>query len=244
MPEIMAAVPPFAQIAAAIRSDITTGRLKPGDEVPSVRQIVEAWSVSRATASRALVALRGEGIVESMPGRGTFVIQRSSTAVRTRYLPGRGGLGKSYNQGESSEILSAGVRDISGEAARAMGAPRGLVRERLIRDEDGPLEYTVAVFPAAFAQEVPELLGADRLPNGMLRAVESATQRAPEACVASVRAEVAGEAGAYLGVSADSPALVVVRKFVSDGDGDGNVLIWVRAVYRPGCTWEETMDLN
>ncbi|WP_066362200.1 TetR/AcrR family transcriptional regulator C-terminal domain-containing protein [Herbidospora mongoliensis] len=67
------AEPASARIAAELRRRITTGALKPGDRVPSTRQIVREWGVAMATASKILAALRNEGLVEPVPGVGTVV---------------------------------------------------------------------------------------------------------------------------------------------------------------------------
>jgi GntR family transcriptional regulator len=64
-PEIQQALPKFLQIANHIRGQIARGELRPGDEVPSERQIAEEWRVSRPTATRALSALRAEELVEA-----------------------------------------------------------------------------------------------------------------------------------------------------------------------------------
>jgi DNA-binding transcriptional regulator YhcF (GntR family) len=65
--------PPYLHIAAAIRHRIATGALRPGDRVPSTRQVVRDFGVAMATATRALVVLRDEGLVVTRPGSGTVV---------------------------------------------------------------------------------------------------------------------------------------------------------------------------
>ena len=69
-------LPPYQLIAADIRSKITSGALAPGDQVPSVPEICEAYGVSKGTALRALGVLREEGLTEVQPGWGTFVAER------------------------------------------------------------------------------------------------------------------------------------------------------------------------
>ena len=62
------------EIAAAIRQRISAGELRPGDRVPSVRQITRQWGVAMATATRVLASLRQEGLVVARPGIGTVVV--------------------------------------------------------------------------------------------------------------------------------------------------------------------------
>jgi DNA-binding transcriptional regulator YhcF (GntR family) len=64
---------PYLRIAAEIRGRITRGDLRPGDRVPSTRQITQKWGVAMATATKVIAVLRDEGIVEARPGAGTVV---------------------------------------------------------------------------------------------------------------------------------------------------------------------------
>ncbi|AFR08193.1 TetR/AcrR family transcriptional regulator C-terminal domain-containing protein [Nocardiopsis alba] len=64
---------PYARIVADIRSCIDTGELRPGDRVPSTREITRRWGVAMATATKALTVLRREGRVEAVRGVGTVV---------------------------------------------------------------------------------------------------------------------------------------------------------------------------
>ncbi|MFF2810744.1 TetR/AcrR family transcriptional regulator C-terminal domain-containing protein [Streptomyces sp. NPDC058000] len=66
-------VPPYLRVAADIRRRITDGELAPGDRVPSTRQIAREWNVALATATKALTALRQEGLVQAEPRVGTVV---------------------------------------------------------------------------------------------------------------------------------------------------------------------------
>jgi DNA-binding transcriptional regulator YhcF (GntR family)/AcrR family transcriptional regulator len=65
--------PPYARIAAALRDQITGGALRPGDRVPSTREIIQLWGVAMATATKVLATLRQEGLVHPIPGVGTVV---------------------------------------------------------------------------------------------------------------------------------------------------------------------------
>jgi len=65
--------PLHQQVYAAITDAIRTGRLRPGDRLPTERQFCEQFGVSRATVRRALGRLVDEGAVEATVGRGSFV---------------------------------------------------------------------------------------------------------------------------------------------------------------------------
>ncbi|MEU8305785.1 GntR family transcriptional regulator [Actinomadura sp. NPDC048955] len=68
--------PPYRRIAADIRAQIQDGRLRPGDRVPSIRQIAQRWDVAIATATRVIATLREEGLVEAKVGAGSVVRAR------------------------------------------------------------------------------------------------------------------------------------------------------------------------
>jgi putative molybdopterin biosynthesis protein len=63
----------YHQIAEAIRKEILTGRYKPGDRLPSVRQLCENWNCTPGTIQRAYHELAREGLLVSRAGRGTQV---------------------------------------------------------------------------------------------------------------------------------------------------------------------------
>lgn len=72
--EISAARNPlYQQVYSAITEAIRSGRLRPGDRLPTERQFCEQLEVSRATVRRALGQLVEEGLVEARVGRGSFV---------------------------------------------------------------------------------------------------------------------------------------------------------------------------
>lgn len=62
-----------ARIVAEIRRRILVGELNTGDRVPSTRQLTRDFGVAMATATKALAALREDGLVRALPGIGTVV---------------------------------------------------------------------------------------------------------------------------------------------------------------------------
>lgn len=65
--------PPWQQIAAVLREEVTAGRYGPDDRLPSVGELAQAWGVNRKTANKALAALADEGLIEVEPGVGYYV---------------------------------------------------------------------------------------------------------------------------------------------------------------------------
>jgi GntR family transcriptional regulator len=70
------AVPVHVQLQTQIRHLINTGALKPGMQLPTVRQLAGFLRINRNTVARALADLYQDGYLESHQGRGTFVADR------------------------------------------------------------------------------------------------------------------------------------------------------------------------
>lgn len=69
--------PVYGQIADEVRQLVATNRLRPGDRLPTVRQLASNLGLSPGTVSRAYLELEQAGVVESRRGGGTVVARRS-----------------------------------------------------------------------------------------------------------------------------------------------------------------------
>ena len=77
-------IPRYVKIRDSIIKRIEAGELKPGDQIPSLREMCLEHSVSSITARRALLDLLNDGIVERRGGLGAFVtgaVRRAQIAV-------------------------------------------------------------------------------------------------------------------------------------------------------------------
>jgi GntR family transcriptional regulator len=66
-------VPPSRQIAALLRAQIKSGKLRPDDKLPSYLALADEYKVSPETAAKAVRLLRDEGLVIIVPSYGAFV---------------------------------------------------------------------------------------------------------------------------------------------------------------------------
>ncbi len=64
---------PYRQIAANLRKEILSEALKPGERLPSARELMERYGVATQTVQNAFRLLRAEELIYSVQGRGTFV---------------------------------------------------------------------------------------------------------------------------------------------------------------------------
>jgi len=72
----------YEQIAIQIERRILEGELKLGEHLPSERELAEQFGVSRTAVREAVQALVEKGLVQVRPGRGTFVTNGTSQAMR------------------------------------------------------------------------------------------------------------------------------------------------------------------
>jgi DNA-binding GntR family transcriptional regulator len=64
---------PYLEIAADIREQIRSGQLTPGDKLKPVRSLAADYSVAQGTVGAAMEVLRGEGLIDTVQGKGSVV---------------------------------------------------------------------------------------------------------------------------------------------------------------------------
>ena len=74
-------VPLGDQVAAAVRRNIATGAIGPGDRLPAARDLAASLDVNVHTVLRGYQQLRDEGLIELRRGRGA-VVSAAATADR------------------------------------------------------------------------------------------------------------------------------------------------------------------
>ncbi|WP_341870520.1 FadR/GntR family transcriptional regulator [Paracoccus shanxieyensis] len=77
---------PVAQgVASRLQEMIRSGELKAGDKLPSQRILSEQLHVSRPTLREALLTLETLGLIQTLPARGTFVLDPAKHPARTSW---------------------------------------------------------------------------------------------------------------------------------------------------------------
>uniref|UniRef100_A0AAU2A299 GntR family transcriptional regulator n=1 Tax=Streptomyces sp. NBC_00093 TaxID=2975649 RepID=A0AAU2A299_9ACTN len=180
MAEVTQALPPYRRIAALIRGRIDRGELRPGDRIPSVREIERDHGVTTATATRVAAVLRAEGYVESIPGVGTIVSPpRQQTTGPDRLSMLRAG-GDGFRSGETTEVVFSDLVPAPDFIASILGAREGedvVQRQRIYRDDQGVVTLSTSWLPGELAESAPELLSTDPLPKMTFGLVEERTGR-------------------------------------------------------------------
>jgi GntR family transcriptional regulator len=113
------------------------GALKPGDPLPSERELAERFDVARMTVRSEITRLASEGLVERVQGRGTFVAeprvaQAAALSSFTEDMRARGLLA-------GSRVLGQETVPADGLVARRLEVEPGtpVVRVRRVRSADG-----------------------------------------------------------------------------------------------------------
>jgi DNA-binding transcriptional regulator YhcF (GntR family) len=68
-------VAPYLQLVRQTKSAMRLGMLHPGDQLPTVKEVVGAIAINPNTVLKAYRELEREGLVEGRPGVGTFVLR-------------------------------------------------------------------------------------------------------------------------------------------------------------------------
>lgn len=97
--------PIYAQLERALRAAIATGRLHPGEQLPTVRQLAVDLRINANTVARVYAELERAGVLETRRGVGSFIAasaerartprehERRLTAFVTRVLADAGDAG-------------------------------------------------------------------------------------------------------------------------------------------------------
>jgi GntR family transcriptional regulator len=67
-------IPLYLQLVEQVRRLVALGALRPGDRLPTVRELAVRTRVNRNTVGRAIQCLEREGVVRTRVGQGTFVV--------------------------------------------------------------------------------------------------------------------------------------------------------------------------
>ncbi len=78
--------PIYEQIYAQIKKHILTNELKPGESLPSMRQLARDLDISVITTKRAYEELEKNGFIYSVVGKGSFVSEQNNEMIRERKM--------------------------------------------------------------------------------------------------------------------------------------------------------------
>jgi len=71
-------IPIYVQIIDQVKHMIATGKLKPGEQLPTVRQLATDLRINFNTIARCYRMLDEQGLISTQHGRGTFILEKPS----------------------------------------------------------------------------------------------------------------------------------------------------------------------
>ncbi len=108
--------PKFIAISDSIIEKIKSGKLQPGDQVPSENELIKTFQVSNTTARKSLLDIESKGWAKRIKGKGTFVLNRTPDHHLMRTLGSIYATRRGFNEG----LIAEGIQ------------PRNLVLEKTI----------------------------------------------------------------------------------------------------------------
>jgi GntR family histidine utilization transcriptional repressor len=201
---------PYTRVKQHLKDGLAAGRWPPGALMPSEAELVAEFGVSRMTVGRALRELQAEGLVERTQGVGTFAapLHRVSSTLTIHDLHdeivARGHRHEAVVQLQRAEAAGAGL---AAQLGVAQGAP--VFHTLIVHFENGtPLQcedryVNPATAPSYLAADFTQVTPTQYLfqHTALWRAQYSIEATRPTAQEAQL-----------LGVTADAPCLVVVRR--------------------------------
>lgn len=152
---------PYLRIVDEIRQRIRSGQLRPGQRVPSARQITRDWGVAIATATKVLQALAAEGLVHPVVGVGTVVasgVARPSPVDGPMRTIGKGAEGVSRERVVRTAIAVADAEGLPAVTMRRVAAELDVAVMSLYRHVSGKDELIVLMTDEILGEvELPEV---------------------------------------------------------------------------------------
>ena len=113
--DLSSAVPAYEQVANGLRTELVAGRLGPGSQLPTVRQVALDLGVHHNTVAEAYRTLAREGWLDLRRGRGALVLERRQPAPRE----------------QARSEFSRRLRELAAKAV-SEGTPRAVVADEMI----------------------------------------------------------------------------------------------------------------
>ncbi|MEV0580912.1 GntR family transcriptional regulator [Streptomyces sp. NPDC050392] len=235
--------PKWRDLADALAAQIRSGKYATGDRLPKIEDLAKEKGWAKTTVHQAYKALEADGLVTSSRGHGTVVRERLSLATGAERDERSKLTGSSWRAGERSDSHMAGIVAAPADVAEALGITAGekvLRRSRTYRDEhtNAVISHSTSWIPAAFADELPELLMGRRLASGTsIDAITRHTGRPVVRRVSAMWARITTPADAEpLEIPQETRAAVIVLT-VQVIDSGGGVIEYGVDVGGPDRRW-------
>jgi GntR family transcriptional regulator len=212
---VTAPLPQYRQIELALRQRLAA--MPPGERLPSDDELCREFGVSRMTARNAMQRLAEDGLVERIPGRGTFSAAAPSHRHADRLMAFSHEMAR-LGRVATSRLLDRDIRPSTGEQAALLGLrpTEPVVMVRRLRLADGE---PIALETAVLVRRTADVVLAADLEHGSLHEALARAGLHLRRGNATITAEApTAEDVRLLGVARGAP-LLVERRVISDGQG-------------------------
>lgn len=151
--------PKYEQIRKDLAAAIRRGSYRPGEALPSQRDLSASYGVTLMTLRQALSLLSDEGLVVQQPGRGTFVAP-PKLAYQRKTLRSLSDELRSQGIDVRTEVIRLGNRRAPVSVCTLLALPRGqrALRIERLRIVDGkPAMHQVSWVPESFAKGIQDV---------------------------------------------------------------------------------------
>lgn len=237
--------PLYRQVAEDLRHKIDSGELEQGAQLPTENELIDAYRVSRNTVRGAIKELTTRGLVQTLHGKGSFVIRQVKPIVTTLTTDPETGSGGGEGLVYTAEVEASGrkatagptrveVQLASAAVADSLRIPEGsdvISRHERRFVDDVPWSLQTSFYPRSLAERAPRLLDASSLDGGTVAYLRSCgIQQAGYRDAIAVRAPDEAET-AFFGLPVDG-RIQVIEIFRTAFDQDENRVRLTITVYR------------
>jgi len=148
--------PLYGRVEAELATEITTGLVMPGEQMPTEDGLIARFGVSRITVRRAVANLAARGLVEVRRGKGTFVAHRKITQELTE-LSGFVEDMQALGRHPTARVMDKRVVPATEAAARQLGLMVGasVMRIQRVRLADGVgMSFDETYLPLEIGREI------------------------------------------------------------------------------------------
>ena len=117
-------VPTYLQLAQQVRQAVRLGILRPGDQLPTVKDVVGALAINPNTVLKAYRELDREGLTQGRRGQGTFVASTAPAVPPDGIGPVRAALQRWLRQAHAAGLDDEAIEALLAETFRAGSSER------------------------------------------------------------------------------------------------------------------------
>jgi GntR family transcriptional regulator len=208
-------LPQYREIELALRARVAL--MRAGERLPSDTELCREFGVSRMTARNAMQRLAEDGLVQRIPGLGSFVVEPPSHRYADRLMAFSREM-RHLGRVPTSRLLAREIRGGTDAEVAALEARPGdtVVEVRRLRLADG---VPIAVETAVLVRRTTDIVMAADLETGSLHEALAAAGLHLRRGKATITAEAATPKDAALLGVREGTALLVERRVILDGHG-------------------------